>query len=284
MTREQKLALILGFALVLLVGVAVSDHFSQARLARLETGLADISDQRNAIAVTLPPMGGESTRPIRTVAAAPEKKRTPSSVNSAGPVGKGLDKPRSLNAIDWIDRFHNQLSELPRAAETSPVVEKRPRAKKQSTSRAASRWRSVREGDTLWSIAREQYGDGSLAGKLAAFNGASASDPDLLRVGVRLRIPPVHVLTGKPAPSRPMASSPKASKPKTSKPAPTRQAKAATPATRRYTIKPGDTLGEIAMKQLGTIKRIGEIIALNPKALANPDIVPVGTTIRLPAK
>ena len=34
MTREHKLALIIGFAVVLLVGVLVSDHFSQARRDR----------------------------------------------------------------------------------------------------------------------------------------------------------------------------------------------------------------------------------------------------------
>jgi hypothetical protein len=35
MTRDQKLALIVGFSVVLLVGVLISDHFSRARQVRV---------------------------------------------------------------------------------------------------------------------------------------------------------------------------------------------------------------------------------------------------------
>lgn len=276
MTREQKLALILGFALVLIVGVAVSDHFSQARVAQLETGLADADGPPDGIAIKLPLTSDATEKPIRTVAAVPEK-RTPA---PAGPIGKGLDTPRSLNAIDWIGRFHDRLEDLPRAAQTTPVVDTRLKGKTRSTSRTALHWRSVREGDTLWSIAKEQYGDGSLAGKLAAFNSADAPDPDLLRVGVRLRIPPVHVLTGEPAPSMPVLGERGTSR----QLVPVRHVKKPTGMTRQYTIKPGDTLSEIAVRELGSVKRIKEIIALNPKALSDPDVVPLGVTIRLPAK
>ncbi len=40
MTREHKLALIVGFSLVLIVGVLLSDHFSQARASRVGNDLA----------------------------------------------------------------------------------------------------------------------------------------------------------------------------------------------------------------------------------------------------
>ena len=36
-TKESKLALIIGFVLVLVVGVLVSDHFSQASSMKLDT-------------------------------------------------------------------------------------------------------------------------------------------------------------------------------------------------------------------------------------------------------
>ena len=36
-TREHKLALIIGFSLVLVVGVLISDHFSKARSAQVAT-------------------------------------------------------------------------------------------------------------------------------------------------------------------------------------------------------------------------------------------------------
>ena len=45
MTREHKLALIVGFSLVLVVGVLISDHFSKARTARVDSRPAAASPQ-----------------------------------------------------------------------------------------------------------------------------------------------------------------------------------------------------------------------------------------------
>jgi nucleoid-associated protein YgaU len=49
---------------------------------------------------------------------------------------------------------------------------------------------------------------------------------------------------------------------------------------RRYTVQPGDTLSEIASRELGTVRRMGEILALNPDL--DPDRVVVGRVLDLP--
>jgi nucleoid-associated protein YgaU len=56
----------------------------------------------------------------------------------------------------------------------------------------ATGWRmyTVQENDTLWGIARKMYGRGTLTGLIADANRDVLPDPDRLRAGVVLRIPP----------------------------------------------------------------------------------------------
>lgn len=305
MTREHKISLIVGFALVLLVAVAVSDHLSNARSATLETDMLTADAGWSASPASLP-----ASTPIDVYAPAPAPVRvaeTPRSTDQPrpGPIERGLaaaneSKESTPNrAADFLDRLRNRFEAMPLALEidrAQPIQQSPPAAptttpnttpaSAQTTSPLPTAdipvvWHSVEEGDSLWSIAQRHYGDGSLAGRLAEFNGSRAANPDIIRVGVRLRIPPKAVLAGAAQDTTPAAAP--ANQPNTkpaAKPAPT----AAPTEYRLYKIKPGDTLGAIAMRELGTIRRAPEIVAMNPRTLADPDIVPVGVTIRLPAK
>lgn len=266
MTREQKISLIVGFTLVLLVGVAVSDHLSAARSAQLESGLTPPEAQSDFDAPQRPI---PESKPLDAFAAAPEK---PAEV-SPGPIARGLDDAMKPST-DFLDRLRNRVQDLPVAADTVTRTESPPQpqliipAPKRDAKPPASEttWHSVEEGDTFWSIAERHYGDGALAPKLAAFNNARA---DLLRAGVRLRIPPRSALTGEAGPARPGATEAAPAR----KPAPTRD----------YTVKPGDTLGVIAQRELGTVKRMGEILKLNP-TLPDADSIQVGNVIKLPVR
>lgn len=273
MTREQKISLIVGFTLVLLVGVAVSDHLSAARSAQLESGLspADEFEEFDAMQRPIP-----DPRPFDTIAAKPEptpETRTQETPPPSGPIARSLEDAMKP-ATDFLEQLRNRVQDMPLAAETvkKPENQSKPQlihpAPKSDVAAGGAdvQWYSVEEGDTLWSIAEKHYGDGALAAKLAVFNDAR---PDLIRSGVRLRIPPRHALTGEPAPARPTVSS--------------SPAKAAPVATRDYTVKPGDTLGLIAQRELGTVKRLGDIMKLNPK-LADADSIRVGDVIKLPSR
>jgi nucleoid-associated protein YgaU len=54
---------------------------------------------------------------------------------------------------------------------------------------AYTQWYEVKKGDTLWKIAKEAYGDGSLYPDIFKANQDTLSDPDKIQVGQKLRIP-----------------------------------------------------------------------------------------------
>lgn len=59
---------------------------------------------------------------------------------------------------------------------------------------------------------------------------------------------------------------------------------AARPQPRNYRLRDGDTLEWIAERFLGSRERAGELFAANQDVLARPDLLPVGTTIKLPPR
>ncbi len=54
---------------------------------------------------------------------------------------------------------------------------------------AYTQWYEVKKGDTLWKIAKEVYGDGSLYPEIFKANQDTLTDPDKIQVGQKLRIP-----------------------------------------------------------------------------------------------
>jgi nucleoid-associated protein YgaU len=53
----------------------------------------------------------------------------------------------------------------------------------------ATQWHEVKPGDTLWKIAEQYYGDGSLYTKIFEANKDVLDDPNKIKVGQKLRIP-----------------------------------------------------------------------------------------------
>ena len=53
----------------------------------------------------------------------------------------------------------------------------------------ATQSHEVKKGDTLWKIAEHYYGDGSLYPKIFEANRDILKDPNLIKVGQKLRIP-----------------------------------------------------------------------------------------------
>jgi LysM repeat protein len=188
MTRENKLALVVGFGLMLFVGILISDHFSTARnqeaadirSGRLVDPLAqsrhdnallietvsragdDSSGRRtgplamNPTQIPAPQDSGDSTRAERRIEPTPPRNEIPRIV-MGGNNAVGGATPGQTNAENFV--FHH-----------------------------------VQSGESLIAIARRHYGDDSLARELARFN--EIDNPNTIRVGHRLRIPPAEVLRG----------------------------------------------------------------------------------------
>jgi nucleoid-associated protein YgaU len=117
----------------------------------------------------------------------------------------------------------------------------------------------VKRGDTLWEIAAAKLGDGGRYRELAKLN--KLADPGAISAGQVLKLP-----GGAAKPAAPAAAAP------------------AAPATRSkprsWTVKPGDTLWEIAGATLGDGGRYREIASLN--RLADASSLRVGQVLRLP--
>ncbi len=156
MTRENKVALVVGFALVLFVGILVSDHLSKAQTQR-SANLAPAINTRTAAA-------GPPARFVDL--------RTPLPSRPPGPV---------------------PLSPQPVAArQAPPPTQVSPVEKPVFATPASERTYEVRSGESLSSICQQAYGTASLTAALAAHNGIS--DPDRLWAGRQLTLPPLHVL------------------------------------------------------------------------------------------
>lgn len=320
MTREHKLALILGFALVLVVGVLISDHLSGARQATLESILDDSVAEPPLLAAGRPlptspqadpgpgvePEGdiyaSNQTREPDAIAGAPERQTTPP---ASIVTGRPLDDDRLALADRAESRPSVSVDELRRYAKeqfgieltpVTPVVgmagdtqprqpAREPERTTQRPTYPAPRLHTVQADETLWSIAQRYFNDGALHARLAAYNQSRLPDPSALSVGLTLLIPTKDELTS--ASDATLAARGAEAKPQTAAPAPTQTAtttaKPAAP-SREYVVKKGDTLGEISMATLGTSKRWREIYEMNQDRIDDPNNVVVGTRLRLPAK
>ena len=250
MTRENKLALVIGFALIVFVGVLVSDHFSAARLnepADLTlNGTSTLDAERNDRAL-IDLQGSEpaSGRPagIGQVAVAPTQYLAIDSPATERP------KPSEVQTI--------RLPDLQELARNDQALERnRPTSDR-------FRFIEVRANESLSSICGREYGNQLLAPALAKYNGIS--DPNLIRRGWRLRLPDASVLGG--------------SSNRTTPPPPS----ASDPRYARYTVKPGESLSEIASRLLKSTQRWRELYDLNRDVIpGEPSSVRAGITIKVP--
>lgn len=338
MTREHKLAMIVGFALVLVVGVLVSDHLSGARKARMASvdmagqemgaGEVDVAFGRRpepAPTVTIakaPPVtfDGErrdaepavSERPIDTVAANniqpddgihvaengilgfSQLKAPPATIQTEAPRGEQLvmGQPRREVPPGFIEVPQSQADSItPLGGEReilltggNVVTPGNLPLKSDKTEKAKTR--TVKEGDTLWSIAADVYGDGKLHKKLAEYNKSRLGSGGQLRIGGSILIPEKNVLLGKPsttgsiAESAMAASGTTSSTPSKASDAKSTDAKKSSKST--YVVKKGDTLAAIAKRELGSAGRWEEILELNSSDLDDETSIRPGMTIKLP--
>lgn len=233
MTRENKLALVIGFGLLLLAGILVSDHLSSGQRATEEPLLA--SGERVVPPTTLlQPRTGttNNARPTRQVV-----ERTPA-----------VSEPRPLQQIT-IGGGGGTVSTVAGSGSTRPAPAVQPDV------------HFVKKGETLSAISSRYYGSPDFAAQIARNN--NIPNPRQIRVGTRL------VLTK--SPNERLASN------RTARPV----ARAAGP--RKVTVKEGETLSEIAKRELGNETKWHELWQMNRGAVPNPDRLKPGTTLNLPA-
>jgi hypothetical protein len=178
MTRENKLALVVGFALILFVGILISDHFSAAR-SQEAADLLPEQDPLVQASYESPDM--LSFEPTGAAVADP----SPAAGPPALPVDPMVVTPPAEEEIRNPD--------LQNPAETEPRVG----LPAEQTRDLPFVFHNVVSGESLTLICRRHYGDDSLVNELARFN--DLSDPDMVTIGTRLRIPAAeHLVRGTP--------------------------------------------------------------------------------------
>ncbi|MBX3385462.1 MAG: LysM peptidoglycan-binding domain-containing protein [Phycisphaeraceae bacterium] len=333
MTREHKLALIVGFAFVLVVGVLLSDHFSSARKSQPRGDLVNLgpreagghtlslhqpSDSRfgeqvsfNSVrdrAFALPETTPRSTEPTVGPLRAADSQRI------ADPLGLGeafagsgqgvppglegyfeqVSDARSPHVISMAGNgsSRSEFNGVAARTETVPIGSVPgqtpgpdvvraglPNAGTSMPARPQSRTYTIRDGDSLYAIARRELGDGNKWTTLRDLNRSLVGEEgERLKAGMKITLPSAVLPDARDGSSR--ASVGSASAP----------AGAARPATvaantgGTYTIQKGDVLSVIAQKTLGSARRWPEIVAANKSVIDDPDTLPVGTVIRIPVR
>lgn len=310
MTRENKLALVVGFALILFVGILISDHFSIARqqqgadmsgkLAvrdplsdpRGRDSFIDMNPPEPAVGATVMSGDPKPSPPNPIIDHSRPEQRT--DISKGGLPSYG---PNSPDASDEI-RMHPDVRPIgePMFAKGPEIAEP---TNLEPVVKSDVRYHEVKPKDSFYSICRQYYGDTSLVDALATYN--KLDDPASLRVGCRLMIPPPEQIGGKPAavaktpaktPKTPAAETPATTTtptppslrvvqvPDAAKP-PKAGTSTGTMVAQTYVVKPGDSLTGIAQKCLGSKSKWRRLADLNSGVIDDEDNLRVGTVLRL---
>ncbi len=132
---------------------------------------------------------------------------------------------------------------------------------------------TVKPGDTLYELAAKVLGNGNRWRELREMNSGVVPADGTLRVGMRLVLPKSAEKTPEVAPKR--STEPKRATPERS---PSRTADG----PRYYVVKPGDTLGLIAQRELGTVRRTEDILKVNSSRIRDEDQIYIGMKLELP--
>jgi nucleoid-associated protein YgaU len=139
----------------------------------------------------------------------------------------------------------------------------------------------VQANDSFWSIAEKVYGDGAYYRALFAYNSDRYPHAEDVRVGSVLDVPSAAVLKQKYPELISGSPSPVATVAAVSATQPPRAVTSS--GARTYVVQPGDTLFDIARRQLGKASYWSEIYNLNKAALGESlDQLRPGTEIVLP--
>lgn len=261
MSRENKLGLIIGFGIVLLVGVLISDHYSPATDARF----ASLTEQEFAVEAPTemfqilpaePLVARDAAREVRPAEDGPREQRPAPEPRAepiiiGGPVEDFGQQIRDLLGVTSAE-LRNAANGLRSAAPAS---------------RATETLHVVRRGETLAGIARQYYRDTERWREIFDANRQVVSDPHLLREGMELRIPGVASAGVAASEPQPRPAAPRVQE----------------PPARTYTIQRGDVLGVVSQKLTGTSRNWQRIYEANRDVISDPDRLIPGTVIRIPA-
>ncbi|GDY05260.1 hypothetical protein LBMAG51_00470 [Phycisphaerae bacterium] len=247
MTREHKLAVVLGFGLLLFVGILVSDHFS----ATQRRSPADLA-----------------ANTIREVRPAPPVSIQTIQVNNRVGMNAGNGQLPNGQMLASGETVAIPAGLIPTPAPQAAVVG------------VPAELYTLKDGETLYKICQTKYGNGNLWKELADFNKATISNPTKLRKGTTIRLPSASVLRGEVTPVAVANVLPAPQMLTMTNPVQEQVQQPTT--TREYVVQKGDTLGSISTRELGTAKKWESIYEANRDRLKSPTDLKIGKSLRIP--
>lgn len=256
-TRELKLALIVGFSLVLVVWVLITDHVKKSSAS---DGLAPM---RGDDPSRLTAVGNQSGDPF--VPHVQLQEPEPKSNKLPDPKGSGVTHIDQSGRNEGGKLGTSPLEPLPEA----------PGALRPTTT--PDKPYVVVSGDTLYNICKKQYGDASLHTKLAEYN--KLADGKGLKLDQKLVLPAKEVLEGKAAPYQTKAAATPAAPAGGSGSRPLIEGPLSTTMMTSYEVASGDTLSSIAKSKNIPVSKVVE---LNPGLKGREGQLKVGEKLTLP--
>ena len=247
MTREHKLAVVLGFGLLLFVGILVSDHFS----ATQRRSPADLA-----------------ANTIREVRPAPPVSIQTIQVNNRVGMNAGNGQLPNGQMLASGETVAIPAGLIPTPAPQAAVVG------------VPAELYTLKDGETLYKICQTKYGNGNLWKELADFNKSTISNPTKLRKGTTIRLPSASVLRGEVTPVAVANVLPAQQMLTMTNPVQEQVQQPIT--TREYVVQKGDTLGSISTRELGTAKKWESIYEANRDRLKSPTDLKIGKSLRIP--
>jgi LysM repeat protein len=266
MTRENKLVMVIGFGLLLFVGILVSDHLA-ARDSQIASPATIVSYESRALP------GGEELR-VLDFGSAPER---------------AADEPAQVDGRRVV--LADPLPEMPGFGGTGGLQQ--PQQPIVPPAAPAERIHTIAKGDNPEKIAQKYYGKRSLAAKLAEYNGI---DPTKLKIGQTLKVPDIAVLDPNAAaghaPMQPAVAEAVQQPPvergsqergSTERASAERSTPPAAAKTSVTTVRKGDNLWKIAERVYGksSTANVERLRALNPSL--NDKNLKVGAQIKIAA-
>ena len=245
MTRENKLALVIGFGLLMLAGILVSDHLSAGKRSGEEPLLAS-GEQVIPPSTLLQSRTQDATStPLRT-----ENRANQNVDRSVAPVRQRPTEPAPLRQITIGGGF------------SSPTP---PAAGSGNAPTSTHTVHYVKKNETLSAISKKYYGSPDHAAAIARSN--NIPNPQRIRVGTRL------VIADQPGGSIGTRTTARAS------------GSNAAPRSgpRVIKVREGETLSGIAKRELGSERKWHELWEMNKKVVPDPNRLSPGITLTLPA-
>lgn len=313
MTRETKVGLLVGLAIILLIGIIVSDHLSvvQHQNAADLTQFAQQAQRsvepssgsnRNASSIlrgrsdsaafSADGAAGQAAPMVRT-APLPLPGQAPPSVQQQAPVDSSAHHQIAMTGPDQRLSQQNVIPPVLTLSHTQPTGVGVGSVASQATTASAYATGNgsapqpiihyVRAGESLWTIAQQYYDDGNYWQTIADANPKAIQPTGGVREGVRLVIPNKAGLANKPAAVERPANQDSVRTDRSATPT-TGRSEAAGVNQKVIEVRAGDTLSSLSQEHLGSHDRWSELFEANRDQLKRPDQIRVGMKLRVSSR